>query len=188
MAFYFSNFPTTEYSVNGQALEVTNITKRFAFVEDVMKNKYAYYYYDVQDGERPDAVAYKMYENASIDWIILMTNRIVDPYFQWPLSYREFVEFMNKKYGNIDDARTMDKAFYKIVQHSTVLFDGTVVPEKRIEIDSYMYNTTVAEDRYKISVYDYEYELNEKRRHIKIIDKAYVPQILREFGEIFNNG
>ena len=60
--------------------------------------------YDVQDGEKPEDVAFKWYGDADLHWVILMTNNVTDRYYEWPMTQPQFQNFIEDKYGlaNID--------------------------------------------------------------------------------------
>jgi hypothetical protein len=51
--WYFSNFPKANYEILGnQSIVITDISRRFKFVEKVLKNKYILYNYVIREGER----------------------------------------------------------------------------------------------------------------------------------------
>lgn len=106
MANYFSYFPKVYYSGNTSSPDldiVTNITTRLAF-EDSLKNNFAAFYeYEIKDGETPEIIASKYYNNPERHWIVLLFNNIIDPQFDWPLDYRSFVNFLNTKYSGISN-------------------------------------------------------------------------------------
>lgn len=184
---YFSIFPTIIYKDGlGQRIRAINITKRYRFVEKVLRNKYILYNYTIKDGERADMIAEKYYGAADEDFLIWLMNIVIDPFFEWPMSSREFGEFIKKKYGSIPVAHQTTAKWFKIIQPKAMTFDGISIPEKVVEVDEEMYNTIVDLDRKKISVFEMESDLNEERRIIKLIDKAYIPQIREELLELYD--
>ena len=44
----------------------------------------------------------KLYGDPQLHWIIMLVNDITDRYHGWPLSERQFNEFINEKYSNPD--------------------------------------------------------------------------------------
>ena len=96
MPFYFEPFPTVLYDIkkNGKKVELTNLFLRYKIVEAFKNQKATYYNYNIKEGERPDTIAFKYYGDASLDWIILLTNNIIDPQFEWPLDKRSFQRFL----------------------------------------------------------------------------------------------
>jgi len=87
MAFYFRPFPLVNYDLkkNKNNTVLTNIMTRFKIVESFQRQEAVYYDYSVKEGERADQIAFKYYDDASLDWIIYIVNNIIDPEFDWPL-------------------------------------------------------------------------------------------------------
>lgn len=105
---YFSFFPTIQYGNN----IVTNILAKVRFDQSVSKNLAVFYPYTVKEGERPDHVANWYYNDPYLDWIVYLSNNIVDPYFQWPLGSEAFGDFITAKYGTIANAQSQ-VAFFR---------------------------------------------------------------------------
>lgn len=104
---YFENFPITQYSNTN----IVDITKRVALLESVSKNPYAFYPYEIDVYERPDQFSYRYYQDPYQSWLVYLTNKIVDPYYEWYLSENEFIEFLEKKYGSVYDAQSKIKYY-----------------------------------------------------------------------------
>lgn len=100
MAAYFENFPLIRYS-NTYA---RNIATRAAFSDDVIKNRYVYYPYELKTELRPDLLSSYYYENPFQDWIILVSNKIIDPYYQWYLSNEDLNNLIESKYGSLSSS------------------------------------------------------------------------------------
>jgi hypothetical protein len=64
-----------------------------------------FYVYDVPAGQRADLTAYGYYGDSYYDWLIYLTNGIIDPIYDWYLSERDFDSFMTDKYGTIENAK-----------------------------------------------------------------------------------
>lgn len=100
---YFKYFPKLFYSIspNFENLKVVpNIFAKVKYVKDVFNNTNVYYTYDVKDGERPEDIAFKLYNNPQKHWIILLANDIIDPQYDWVLSRTQFEQYINKKYSS----------------------------------------------------------------------------------------
>lgn len=190
MATYFSNFPKINYSLdkNEVYIETTDILKRFKPLDVVIRNKFIYYDYTVKDGETPPIVADKIYKKMDYDWIILMFNQRLDPYFQWPLFYNQFNDYLEEKYGSIEASTQQIHHYEWIIQPQSILYDGTQIGERIMVVDQATYLTLAEEERRTVYSYDWEFDRNEARRNIKIIDGEYIKQILKEKETIFVNG
>lgn len=72
------------------------------FVSDAVKHSTYYYLYDVVDGETPEDVANKFYDDPTKHWIVLMANEMVDPQYDWTLSTNNFQKYINNKYSSLN--------------------------------------------------------------------------------------
>jgi hypothetical protein len=187
MPFFFEPFPTISYDLkkNGKPEILTNVTVRFKLQNLLSDRSVVFYDYNVKDGERPDAIAYKYYNDASLDWIILLINNIVNPNYEWPLDYLSFTKYLRKKYGSVQVAQSQVHHYEKILRNQSVEYDGTIIPQKTLWVDETTYDTLDPASRKSVSSYDYELEVNEDKRDIKILDKRYVTQLINEASLIF---
>ena len=104
---YFEKFPIVTYA-NNQAVD---ITKRVALLEKVSTNPYVFYPYEIQSNERADHLSDRYYKDPYRSWALYITNKIVDPYYEWYLSENEFNEFITDKYVSIPLAKQRVKYY-----------------------------------------------------------------------------
>jgi hypothetical protein len=99
---YFKSFPYTYYSQDDRATVqlVTNITTRVVLSDEVKNNLSIYDEYDIKDGETPEILADKFYNNPQLHWIVLHTNEILDPRFDWPQTSENLSRYIQGKYSN----------------------------------------------------------------------------------------
>lgn len=166
---YFKYFPKDFYTTDNFSNVdfVTNIAARFKFLDEVLKQKGAFYPFVVRDGERPDTVADKYYGDSKYAWAIISYNSYIDPLFEWPLSEREFNRYIKRHYGSIEAAKAEIKFYYKTINGR-----------------DYIVDSGQAYDKTK-TAYDFEFELNEDRRNIKLLDVRMISQLEKEVKEIF---
>lgn len=98
---YFEKFPLTEY--NG--IPALNIVKRVAFNERVRNFITAFYTHTMPTDEKYENVAFDYYDDVDLDWLIYHANDIIDPYYQRPLSYDDFDNYIISKYQSIPRAK-----------------------------------------------------------------------------------
>lgn len=187
MAFYFEYFPTVQYDIkkNGNFNLLTNIMLRFKIQNKLKEKRAVFYDFQIRDGQRADEIAFKYYDDERLDWIIYITNNIVDPQFDWPLDYRTFTNFIKEKYTSIESAKSTIHHYEKILNTQSILADGTIIPERYVEVDETTYNLTSTSSRRVIYNYDYEDRINEKKRNIKILQAQYVDSVIQEVEDIF---
>lgn len=105
---YFDKFPTITYSNT----EVVDITRRITMLDKIIQNPYVFYPYEISENERPDQLSARYYEDQFRSWIFYISNKIVDPYYEWYMSNDEFYNFIVKKYNDYYTAETRIK-YYK---------------------------------------------------------------------------
>lgn len=94
MTKYFENFPVIEYE--GQ--RVKDITRRSSFSKLVSTNPLLFMPYTVKEGQRPEDIAQFYYGSTDYTWLVYMSNNIIDPYHQWPMSEADFNNYLIEKY------------------------------------------------------------------------------------------
>jgi len=114
---YFKNVPNFEYinrDINNQEISnyvpVKNIFRRAKLREDIFQNLSFFEKYEIQGDERPDNVAFKFYGDSTLDWVVLLSNNILNVQTEWPLSQNTFDKVMLERYETYDN-------FYNGVHH-----------------------------------------------------------------------
>jgi hypothetical protein len=105
---YFEKFPLIEYA-NSQ---VVDITRRTVLLDKVSENPYVYYPYEIAFNERADQFSNHYYGDPFQSWIVYLTNKIVDPYYEWYLTETQLNDFCDKKYESSYWAQQKTK-FYR---------------------------------------------------------------------------
>lgn len=106
---YFTKFPVIDY--NG--VTCRNILVRAAPTAKAVLSATVFYPYDINESDRAETLAYNYYGACDQDWILFLSNSIVDPYYDWYLSTEQFDEVMKNKYGSLVDAKERI-AFYRV--------------------------------------------------------------------------
>lgn len=132
MSRFFDKFPLTLYTLDKQLSNeydtVTNILFRIGLIKEVMDtNINAYYYYAIQDTDRPEIIAEKVYGDPEAHWIILYANNIYDPYYDWPMDDRTFQKYIIDKYGSVEWAKTNTHHYEKVITRENPAAQVTVV-------------------------------------------------------------
>jgi hypothetical protein len=192
MSEFFSNYPRIAYDITGSNSTVpdydvaVNLMVRNKLKDAVETDVSAYYPYVVPEGMRPDILAHQYYGDTIYTWTIYLVNNILDPYWEWPLSYKDFRTYMIDKYGSIEIAQSQIH-HYEYTARARAEKTGTSVPvpEYKLEIDYQTYTETAVDEREIIYSYGYEQDLNELKREIQLIDVAYITQVQDEARGLF---
>ena len=189
MSNYFSYFPTIPHDLTnvGETIDVTNILKRFRVKPDIKEEIGTYYDYLIQPGDRPDIIAQKYYGNGAYAWIVILFNEIADPVMDWPMFDRQFIDFLESKYGSLSLAQNTVHEYRRILRDAYVDIDGSRYEKLYVVVDQTSYEALGESEREMVTKYDYEEELNETKRKIKILDKRYLTQIKNEVKTILRD-
>lgn len=188
MAFYFKRFPAVPYDIkkNGKETILTNLTVRFKIIEQLKNRRSSFMSYNIRDGETASMLAWNFYGDATLDWLIYMTNDIVNPHFEWPMDSYTFDQYIKEKYGSVPNAAKRTHEFRQVVQAKQRLDDGTIIPEVSYVVDGTTYATLSNVQRRRVSKYDWEIKENEKKRDIRLLQKSGINRILAEVDSVFN--
>lgn len=124
---YFTKFPKTYYTLDNRKTVqiVTNILARVIFTDEVKNNFSAYDEYDIEDGDTPEILAYKLYGDSNLHWIILCLNDILDPRFEWPLDTYTLTKFVENKYASINGVHHYEDGSNLTVNGNVILFSSS---------------------------------------------------------------
>lgn len=107
---YFRQVPNFDYvsrdSNQRQISEyatVKNLFRRGKLREDIFGDLAFFTKYKIIGDERPDNVAYKIYNDETLDWVILLSNNILNIQSEWPLPQSVFDVVMLEKYGSYEN-------------------------------------------------------------------------------------
>jgi hypothetical protein len=183
---YFESTPrisvTDKY---GNSVIYRNIMARLSIIPAVLKNPLLYYEYDVQEGDTPEIVAYKYYGDVNRYWIVLFSNQMMDPQWDWPLdkyenpegihSYQKVITLTNL----LDNITTVNT--YTISQAE---YNSTIEETKTFEMSSG--DVIYQVEKKSLSNYQYEVELNDTKRSIKLLNRDYASQLEQEFRALMS--
>jgi len=110
MASYFRQVPNFEYISRNpgekyisEYIPIKNLFKRGKLREDIFGNLVFFEKYSIIGDERPDNVAFKFYGEETLDWVILLSNNILNVQSEWPMSQKTFDKVMLEKYNSYDN-------------------------------------------------------------------------------------
>jgi hypothetical protein len=210
---YFRQVPDFDYVSrnNGEKnishfITVKNLFKRGKLREDIFGNLSFFEKYSIVGDERPDNVAYKFYNDSSLDWVILLSNNILNIQTEWPVAQTTFDKFLLDKYGSYD-------TLYNGIHHYETLeirnSIGALVLQGGLHIkptwntngnfvrngSSYYYeyfdstqnqNVQVPSTSFIIEVTNFEYEnrLQDKKRNIYALKSKYLNIVFNDMDDI----
>lgn len=207
MSSYFSKLPNFEYvsrlpnaKISDYSL-VKNLFKRGLIRDDIFQNLAFFEKYKIIGNDRPDNVAHKVYEDSSLEWIILLSNNITNIQTEWPLSQEDFDEYLKEKYA--PGLSTEEEIYYRIYsevhhyetievknsQGITIIPAGLEVPFNYALGQTY-YNEatdsleTITNAVRPITNYEYEENIENEKRNIYILKPIYLSVVVDDMEEM----
>ena len=170
---YFQNFPTIPYDSTGtgEFKGVTNLLRRVGIRAKVKSNTMIYDTYDVKNGETPESIAFKLYDDSELHWVVMLINNITDRFHDWPMTEAQFLQYVNDKYTNVDAIH-----HYEISQES-----GNTKKKIDIGTDNTDYPTATA-----ITNYEHEQEVQDDKRKIRLLSPTYIGQFVDEYKKLIS--
>ena len=199
MSNYFRRLPNLDYpsllksrESNTDFIQTKNLFRRAKVREDLFANFMQFDKYKIIGDERPDNVAEKVYGNGNLDWVVLMSNNIIDINNEWPLTQSQLNYFLNIKYSqqqlvSIHHYETLELRDNK---NQLILPAGLVVDEDfNLE---YFYGGQVKSTNSlvdgrpvkSVTFYDYENDLNDQKRNINVLKRDFLGIFIKDFERI----
>ena len=189
---YFSYLPNVEVRVSSYRINnvdpfkvAKNIFRRIKILEELDDIILGFTQYTIKNNQRPDQVALDVYGDMDLDWVVLLTNNIINLYDEWPMSEDELERYIDSEYE--EDA---DSVHHWVTQKITDARGRTLVKADRTVPENWTYTrpdgTAIPKDELvrPISVYDYESEKNDQKRNIYLLRKEYINGFVEEFSDL----
>ena len=176
---YVSRLPDAKIS---DYLTVKNLFKKGKLADDIFQDLTIFTKYEIEGDDRPDNVADKKYDDPDLDWIVLLSNNIINVQSEWPLPQRDFDRYVLEKYETYEKLNAVHHYETKECKNSV---DAVVVPEG-LQVDS-DYSVTYY-DWYldgeitksssdivvEVTNYEYESKLEDAKRSIYLLKPKYL--------------
>lgn len=198
---FFIDHPLLSYSLDDFKSEqvITDIFRRIVLSDEYKQNSSYLQEYFVLHGEKPEEVSYRFYGTTKLHWVVLLTNEIVDPRFEWPTSEENLKKVTEEKYGGEDSIFTVRNALNSKGRRVETFFllaeNSSHEDPIRIMFETNEQNFTKQpilwlEDppntfRYETN-FDVEVSRNETNRTIKVLKPSVVTELLTKYRDLIN--
>ena len=194
---YFRELPNISYvsllpnqNRSDERIEVKNLFKRAKLRTDVDQSVTAFDYYLIQDNERPDIIAERIYDSPELDWVILVTNNITSIRNQWPLGNNELYNYCLEKYGSDENIMATHHFETKETkdQYGRIILEGKLIVDQNFTF-TYTKDDNTSETikpAQSVSYFDYEQRLNEDKRKIRILKPNLLSAFISDFRNIMS--
>tara|TARA_B100000287_G_scaffold202297_1_gene191006 strand:+ start:14542 stop:15234 length:693 start_codon:yes stop_codon:yes gene_type:complete len=204
MSNYFSKVPDLEYvsrlpdSQIGSYIKVKNLFKGVRLREDILQDLTIFEKYQIIGDDRPDNVAFNVYGDSTLDWLVLKCNNIINIQTEWPMSQEDLDRHLLNKYETYDDLYNgihhYETVEIKNSQGVVMVPEGMQVPSDWTYtfFDSAMgqhpsslkeYNTIQNNPVISVTNYDYEIKIENKKRNIFLLKEGYVNLVKDDLNE-----
>ena len=194
---YFNNLPEFEYvnRTQGGRSEcdysvVKNFFKRGKLREDSFQDITFFTKYIVQGDDRPDTVASKVYNDPTLDWLVLMANNIINVQSEWPMSQADFHAYITNKY----DEETLYSGIHHYESREVKTTDNSIIipAGQRVGVaqsvsyydDALGQHVRATDVSLPVTNYTHEERLNNVKRNIFVLKASYLNIVFDDLEEI----
>ena len=199
MSNYFRRLPNLDYpsllknrESNTDFVQTKNLFRRAKVREDLFANFIQFYKYEIIGDEWPDNVAEKVYNSSNLDWVVLMSNNIIDINNEWPLTQFQLNSFLRDKYTprelvSIHHYETLELRDNK---NQLILPAGLVVDAdfnlEYLSGGQVKSTNSLVDGRpvKAVTFYDYENSQNDKKRNINVLKQEFLGIFIKDFERI----
>jgi len=187
---YFSLVPNISYDEKpisypfseSDFVTAKNFFRRYKLNDDLFSYAVIFTKYSIVDGDRPDSLAKKLYGNQFYDWVILLTNNMVNAQYDWPMSNFELYKTLESEfedpYGTINHYETYEYGPYPAGLHVDETFYNNT---HKLNIDGSFVVKNGNELCRPITIAEYYAAENEKKREIYVLKPIYFRQFVDDF-------
>ena len=188
-----NQLPDVYYNISKSPTDVTliigkNIWRRAEILGEYRNSLSLFEEYIVQNGEKPEDIAYRAYRNPFYAWTILVANDIVNYYEQWPRSTQQLNEFVTDKYSNPGAIKHYVTTELKDTSGNIIVPAGKVVPSTYSVSYFDGTSTVTASPVTSVSYYTYEAELNAEKEKVQIIRPELIEEFVKAYYKVTTRG
>ena len=196
MSNYFSQLPDFEYvsrlpdSRISDYIPVKNLFMRGKLREDIFQDASVFTKYKIKGDDRPDNVAYEVFGDANLDWLVLTCNNIINVYEEWPMTQFNFENYLLEKYGTYENINATHHFETTEVKNTS----GVIIVAAGLEVDSNFSityfdektegMTTVNSPVIEVTNYMYEDRLQDDRRNIFLLKRRFLNIVKDDLEEM----
>jgi hypothetical protein len=184
---YVSRLPNAKIS---DYIKVKNLFKRGKLADDIFANLSFFTKYQIEGDDRPDNVAYKVYSDSTVDWVVLLSNNYINIQSEWPLLQNDFDRYLLDKYSTyekLNEVHHYETSEIKNVDGATITPAGlTVASDYSVTYYDAATGQEVEKENTAVEVtnYDYESKIENAKRDIYLLKPMYLNVIKDDMSDI----
>ena len=192
---YFKHVPDFDYvsrlpnsKLINDYVKTKNLFKRVKLSDEIFGDLTLFNKYTIKSQERPDSVAYKVYEDSNLDWLVMLSNNIINLQTEWPMDQGSYDNYLMNKYNSYENMYGVHH--YETIQvldsnENVILPKGLEVPQDFSityfdnGVEKIATNVTG-----EVSNLVYEDQIQENKRSIYLLRSDYISLILNEIKQL----
>jgi hypothetical protein len=191
---YVPNFDYVSRLPGAQSIsdyvQTKNLFKRVKLSEEIFENLTFFTKYKINDEDRPDNVAYKVYDDANLDWLVMLSNNIINYESEWPMDQISYNNYLLGKYGSYENLYSIHHYETQQILDSNkqvILQKGLIVP---VDFSITYYDSATGTEKIANNITDgitnqlYEDRIQDEKSNIYLLKPNYLPVILDEIENL----
>ena len=167
--------------------------------------------FTIGDGDRPDTVAEALYDDAELDYVVVLVAGIININHEWPLQDYKVYDYALEKYGS--ETEMLSNHHYetfeirddknrlilppKLIVDEDFKIDGTsskfpsttrytlISESGNKQLDDKDEFTVVTDNIARpVNNLEYEYQENEKKREIDVLNRSYLQLFINDLRDV----
>ena len=192
---YFKHVPDFDYvsrlpnsKLINDYVKTKNLFKRVKLSDEIFGDLTLFNKYTIKSQERPDSVAYKVYEDSNLDWLVMLSNNMINLQTEWPMDQASYDNYLMNKYNSYENMYGVHH--YETIQvldsnENVILPKGLEVPQDFSityfdnGVEKIATNVTG-----EVSNLVYEDQVQENKINIFLLRPEYISLVIDEIGKL----
>jgi hypothetical protein len=192
---YFKHVPDFDYvsrlpnsKLINDYVKTKNIFKRVRLSDEIFGELTYFNKYTIKNQERPDSVAYNVYKDSNLDWLVMLSNNIINIQTEWPMDQISYNNYLLNKYGSYENMYGVHH--YETIEvldinKNEILPKGLEVPQDfSITYFDNGVEKIATNITGEISNLVYEDRVQEEKTNIYLLRPEYISLIINEIGQL----
>ena len=213
---YFKELPNILYqspllhkNSSTDYISIKNLFRRAKLYDYLGNNVSIFNKFVIGDGDRPDTIAESLYNDSSLDYVVVLVAGITNINHEWPLQDFQVYDYALQKYGS--ESKMFEDHHYETFEikddKGRQILPPDLIVDKDFKIDgsALRFNSTytliseagntqlddkneytVSTDNIARAVSNFEYEIseNEKKREINVLRNGYLSIFINDLRDV----
>jgi len=173
--------------VDPQFLVTKNLWRRASLLPEYSASVMMFDEYIVENGEKPEDIAFNLYGNPFYNWVLLVVNDITNFHEQWPKSSSQLQEYCTTKY--INPSGTKDYITREVKMGNNIIVPAGKIVPSTFQVVYYNGSTIVtANPVVPRTFYQFEEEENSKKERIQLVKPEFIEDFVENYERRLTRG